>query len=171
MQDEPPDEPRPPSLPTTLEGFREAAAWYRSREAFHASMLRTSRKMADTYERWAKRMERGEVSIDLTLPEEPHHNRTEMQALVPLIRYRRGRPSASKHAFVLALEEREGSIAAWAEDNGLTRERVKGWVAKGAASRRIPREWAEKIEREFTPKGSKKSAVPATLATWPQGIS
>lgn len=76
------------------------------------------------------------------------------------------------HAFPRALEALVPplDIAKWARKHRLKRGRVKSWFADGDAGRQISRSWADKIEAEFYDEATKTSAVPATLATWKNGI-
>lgn len=73
---------------------------------------------------------------------------------------RPGRPTETKHPFAVALAERGSSVAEWARAHKLSRETVQFWVA--AKGRKIPRAYAEAIEKEL--------GVPATAAVWKNGI-
>ena len=108
----------------------------------------------------------------LTRDKSVRHNSSNMPSApvaIGTLQPRRGRPSESKHPFSVALSKRASSLSAWAEAHGLDYGKVKGWVSE-TSPRRIPREWAEKIEDEFRDPKTKKSSVPATLTTWTQGI-
>ena len=78
-------------------------------------------------------------------------------------RSRRGRPRETTHPFPKALEAKGMTVTAWAAKHGHDRVRVKSWFAEGSGGRRIPREEAERIEKEL--------GVPATIRTWKNGIS
>lgn len=76
------------------------------------------------------------------------------------------RSRTKKHPFVKALYEKERiTVTEWAKRNGYKSGTVSAWVAKpdAAMARRIPREAADKIEKQL--------GVPATLATWRNGIT
>jgi len=81
-----------------------------------------------------------------------------------------GRPLNTDHPFTRALAEDNITVSEWAEGHKVSRAQVKGWFANGDGGRGIPRAMADLIEREFTPKGSKTSRVPATIKTWKNGI-
>lgn len=68
----------------------------------------------------------------------------------------------TKHPFTAALRKRGMTLTEWAATNGVGRGAVKSWFLPGVGGRRIPRKWADAIEREFR--------VPATRRTWPHGI-
>lgn len=85
------------------------------------------------------------------------------------VRGRRGRPTTNDHRFLQALAARGSSLAEWARQRQVDYETAKGWV-RTVDGRRIPRKWADAIEVEFTDQKTKVSAVPATLATWKNGI-
>jgi len=72
-----------------------------------------------------------------------------------------GRPPTD-HPFVRALRARGLTITEWAATNKVGRGSVKSWFLPGAGGRRIPRAWADAIEKEF--------GVPATTRTWQHGI-
>jgi hypothetical protein len=84
---------------------------------------------------------------------------------------RRGRPLEAKHPFPRALEAAGMTVSAWALKHGHDRARVKSWFAEGDGGRRIPRDVAEAIEKEMGVDAKKRPLVPATLATWKNGIS
>jgi len=76
------------------------------------------------------------------------------------------RSRSRKHPFVKALYEKQRiTVTEWARKHGYKPGTVATWVAKpdAAGARRIPREAADKIEEEL--------GVPATLATWRNGIT
>ena len=81
-------------------------------------------------------------------------------------RSKRGRPIKSKHPFPQAIEKLPGmTVEKWAAQHGLHHVTVKAWYAKGDGGRRIPRDIADMIEREF--------GIPATggpKGTWKSGI-
>src|SRR5678816_2634681 len=88
-----------------------------------------------------------------------------------------GRPIVSPHAFAQWLRARNVTITEWAAshedpDTGkpYKRERVKSWIAEGTGGRPIPRPTADVIATEATDPATKRSAVPATKRTWPNGI-
>jgi hypothetical protein len=86
-----------------------------------------------------------------------------MQPAAELVRRSRpGRPLEATHPFPLALEANGLTVTAWAKKHRVDRAVVKGWFAEGDGGRRIPREWANRIETEL--------GIPATLATWKNGI-
>lgn len=87
------------------------------------------------------------------------------RAAVGTVRPNRGRPSTTGHPFMVALQASGLTLTRWADEHKVSRATVKGWVASvdGGGARRIPRAWADTIEKEL--------AVPAILASWPQGIS
>jgi hypothetical protein len=84
-------------------------------------------------------------------------------------RSRRGRPPRGNHPFVLALDARGSSLADWARQHQLDEELVRGWV-RDADGRRIPRDVAEMIEKEMGKDENDQPLIPATLATWKNGI-
>lgn len=76
------------------------------------------------------------------------------------------RSRTKKHPFVKLLYEKQRmTITEWARRHGLKSGTVATWVAKpdAASARRIPRETANMIEKEL--------GLPATLATWKNGIT
>jgi hypothetical protein len=75
-----------------------------------------------------------------------------------------GRPSESDHPFAKALREHKPplSVRQWAEAHKLSRSRVQSWILDGDAGRRIPRKYADEIEKDF--------GIPATARTWKNGI-
>lgn len=87
--------------------------------------------------------------------------KTHMPETAPVSR-RVGRPNTSSHPFPVALDEHGTSIAGWAEGHGIGRTVVRSWFADGVAARRIPRVFAEMIEREF--------GIPASQSVWKNGI-
>lgn len=102
------------------------------------------------------------------------HTVSKMQAATESIpprarRDRRGRPITTDHAFAKALDARGTTIAAWAKKHRVGLPAVKSWI-RSIDGRRIPRDWAERIEAEFLDEKTGESAVPATLATWKNGI-
>jgi hypothetical protein len=84
-------------------------------------------------------------------------------------RARRGRPPRGSHPFTHALDARGSSLAEWARKHREEPEVVRGWVRE-VDGRRIPRETAEAIEREMGVDEKGRPRVPATLATWKNGI-
>jgi len=73
--------------------------------------------------------------------------------------------------FQLALFGRNSSVPQWAEAKGLEVEKVKSWVKRPKkGGRRIPREWALKIAREFVDPVTGQTLVPADESSWPSGI-
>lgn len=76
------------------------------------------------------------------------------------------RSRAKKHLFVRALYDKQRiTVTEWAKRHGYKPGTVAAWVAKPGSdgARRIPREAADIIETEL--------GVPATLATWRNGIT
>lgn len=94
---------------------------------------------------------------------------TANNATAPLVRPRMGRPLETDHAFPRRLEALGSDVEAWAKEHDLNPKKVRSWYQK-SQPRRIPRHWAETIEREMGTDESSKPYVPATLATWPSGI-
>lgn len=83
-------------------------------------------------------------------------------------RDRRGRPIQSEHPFPRAVEASGSSVQEWAKRKNLNIKTVRAWYsADKEAGRRIPRAYADLIEREFK---DGPIQVPATLATWVHGI-
>lgn len=113
------------------------------------------------------------VPPSLTKRAPVRHTRANMSATpaaIGTLQSRPGRPSESKRPFVAWLAERGSSLTAWAEAHGLKYGRVKGWVSDDNP-RRIPRDMADLIEAESMDPVTRIPAVPATLASWPQGIN
>lgn len=110
-------------------------------------------------------------SLRLQLLSDRTHTVSKMQATESIRprRARRGRPPRTDHPFTRALDERGSSLAEWARRHRVDIATVKGWT-RLVDGRAIPRERAEKIEAEFTDPKTGVSAVPATLATWKNGI-
>lgn len=75
----------------------------------------------------------------------------------------KGRTKGTKHPFVRALYARGLTVSAWAVANGVPKATAASWIATGPAARRITREWADKIAKLY--------GVPATAATWRNGIT
>ena len=78
----------------------------------------------------------------------------------------KGRSKARRqgHKFVLALYDKGKTMTAWAEDNDVSLASVAAWVTTSRkGKRRIPMRYALKIQREF--------GLPATVETWPNGIT
>lgn len=74
----------------------------------------------------------------------------------------RQRQRHGDHPFVAVVQERYGSVSAWAQHHGLKIPTVSSWYSTGALRRPIPRLWADRIHTEL--------GVPATDAVWPNGI-
>lgn len=84
----------------------------------------------------------------------------------------RSKAYANGHAFVKALYAKGMTVTDWAAKHGLKLATVSSWVATSEnGRRRIPLEWAQKIEKEFGRGPDKKLLLPATRETWPNGIT
>ena len=78
----------------------------------------------------------------------------------------KGRSKAlrQRHPFVVALYEKKMTMTDWAAKNDLPLASVASWVATARkGKRRIPARFAAQIQREF--------GLPATVETWPNGIT
>lgn len=81
--------------------------------------------------------------------------------------------SKGRTAFQAALIKRNLSVPEWARAQRKPRvevESAKSWVKRSSkGARKIPRFWADRIADEFKDEKG-RSEVPATLASWPNGI-
>lgn len=73
-----------------------------------------------------------------------------------------GRKLGNDHPFKRALKAADVTVTEWAKAHKVSRAKVKSWLLDGNGARAIPREYANKIERDF--------GVPATVKSWPHGI-
>lgn len=71
---------------------------------------------------------------------------------------------SKRHPFVRELYDRKRvTVSQWAKEHGVPVASVSSWVSKGPGARRIPMRWAKVIQEEL--------GLPATLATWKNGIT
>ena len=79
----------------------------------------------------------------------------------------KGRSKARRqgHKFVLALYDKGMTMTSWAEKHDVSLASVAAWVttSRKGGRRRIPMRYALKIQQEF--------GLPATVETWPNGIT
>lgn len=78
----------------------------------------------------------------------------------------KARQKHGDHKFVLAAQEKYGSVSAWAVAHTVPVATACSWYA----SKPIPRQWAEAIEAEFGKDEHGKPLVPATAKTWKHGF-
>ena len=139
-------------------------------------MARTFEDEAKTLERRAALAEMAESGNALTITyPEGTVDRTQMQASSPSAGANiSAAKSKARLPFQRALIKRNLSLPEWARAQRkppLEVETAKAWLKKTAnGRRRIPRSWADRIEAEFLDE-KKRPEVPATLASWPNGIA
>jgi hypothetical protein len=149
--------------------LRQAAEKRRARIAeleAEVEQLRKEAKASDilaaTHEAWARALEEGR------LPTAPNSGSLGADMQLLKIKFSRGAAIAKgriEHPtkFQRALAKRGMSLPEWARARGKKVEKVKTWVKEGEAGRRIPRDEAEAIAKEFPD-------VPAVDSSWPKGI-
>lgn len=135
-------------------------------DEFWAVVYRKAQKPPGWDEAWADAFEPLSLTSAPIRTKDRYVNQAEMRGRKTVV----GRPMENDHAFAVWLRARGLTLTEWAFQHGYKRERVKSWIASGGGSRPIPREAADKIATEATPDGAKRSALPATLKTWPNGI-
>ncbi len=171
MSDDPED-PRPP-LPETADEWDRAAAWYERRWQYHRGMAERMRSDADAARRRAGKIRGGtgplqNMSHEGTLGTNPmESNSPSAGANISAAKTKTRLP------FTLALHKRNLSLPEWARAQrkpGIEEETARAWCkAPGKGGRKIPREWAERIEKEFVDENG-KTEVPANKRSWPNDI-
>ena len=171
----PPDDPKPPNPnPQTAAEFHERAVFLRWK-------ARELREEADHAERLAflaeARAAQLTLGIDIRYPEGTVMG-TNMQA--PSSPSAGANISAAKSKARLPLQvaliKRNASLPEWVEEQNkkkrkLNVETAKSWLKKSPrGARKVPRSWADRIAAEFVDEKG-RSEVPATAASWPNGIN
>ncbi|MEP6652068.1 MAG: hypothetical protein ABJA82_01850 [Myxococcales bacterium] len=166
-----------PKLPTSAEKFAEA-----NRLARQIAELKAQEKAARAFARKIEALERAASCAPAAHVTPGRLKRT---GLSPAANYRSlsttmehalaassraGRPLVSEHLFPRTLKAHGSDVEKWAREKGLPIKRVRSWFASGDGARRIPRDIAESIEREFGADQAGVPVLPATLFTWPNGI-
>lgn len=159
-----------PEIPSTPEELVTAAKRLRFEASVLAAQAAGKLNQAEAYEALAGVKERG---LTGTYPEGTV-DRTQMQASSPSAGANiSAAKSKDRLPFQRALIKRNLSLPEWARAQrrpAVEVETAKSWVKRSAkGARKVPRSWADRIAIEFVDDNG-RSEVPATLASWPNGI-